>query len=39
MPYTIELLKVDDAKEPEFYEHDVYERLVTAAAQVGPRLV
>jgi integrase len=37
MPCTIKLLPVDDQKAPEFYEHDVYERLVDAALAVDPR--
>jgi integrase len=38
MPCSIELLPVDDQREPEFYEHDTCERLVEAAREIDPRL-
>lgn len=36
MPCTVKLLKVPEQELP-FYEHDIYDRLVTAAAKVDPR--
>jgi integrase len=37
MPCAIKLLAVDDQKTPEFYDHETYERVVQAAAELGPR--
>jgi integrase len=39
MPCTIELLPVDDEDEADFYDHEIYERLVEDASQVGPRVL
>jgi integrase len=38
MPCTIKMLKVDDQAEADFYEEDVYERIVEAARQIDPRI-
>jgi integrase len=38
MPCTIELLKVDDQDEADFYKPAVYERLVDAARSLDPRI-
>lgn len=38
MPCRIKLLKVDNEREPAFYDHDVYERLVDAARAIDPRI-
>ena len=38
MPCTIELLPVDDQREPAFYDHDTYERLVEGAREADPRV-
>ena len=38
MPCTIELLPVDDQREPQFYEHETYERLVEASREIDPRI-
>ena len=37
LPCRIRLLKVDKGQDAPFYEHDVYERLVNAAAKVDAR--
>jgi integrase len=38
MPCTIELLPVDDQREPAFYDHETYERLAEAAREVDARV-
>jgi hypothetical protein len=38
LPCTIKLLKVDDQAEADFYEHETYERIVSAAQKVDPRM-
>ena len=39
MPCTIKLLPVDTTREPAFYDHGDYERLVVAAAALDPRFL
>jgi integrase len=39
MPCQIKLAPVDTTREPEFYDHGDYERLVTAAAALDPRFL
>jgi integrase len=39
MPCTIKLSPVDTTREPPFYDHGDYERLVTAAGSLDPRLL
>jgi integrase len=36
MPCTFELLPVDDQRAPTFYDHETYERMVSAAETVSP---
>jgi integrase len=38
MPCTIELLKVDDQEEADFYEPATYERIVEAARSIDPKI-
>jgi len=39
MPCTIKLSPVDTNREPPFYDHGDYERIVTASAALDPRLL
>lgn len=38
LPCRIRLLKVDDQAEADHYDHETYERLVTASASLDPRI-